>query len=393
MNEVVDQIMKAVQKEYKELKTLNVMLLGKTGVGKSTLINNMFNEPLAKTGIGKPVTDRIRKITKERFPLAIYDTPGLELVGENSVKNLMDQVIAEIKKGLQSGNISDAIHCIWYCVGTPSRRFETAEVEFLRKFLDQTAVFHVPVILVLTQSFDHEAAEILREAIEKEVPGVEAIIPVLAEDYPLNNEYLIKAYGLDTLASVTAEVIPEAVQKTFVSLQNANTELKQKNAAKVVKAAAKAAGAAVFAPVPFADALLIVPGQIGMLAAITAIFGIPVEKATMVTIIASALGTTGATSLGRLITGNMAKFLPGAGGFLGGAYSSATAWALTTALGYTYIVILSKIAEGELSISDISTKRGRDLITRTFRKELSFHRKAEKKKKTHWFGRKDTKNE
>ena len=49
-HEVAEKIMAAIQKEYKELKTLNVMILGKTGVGKSTLINNMFNQKMAETG-------------------------------------------------------------------------------------------------------------------------------------------------------------------------------------------------------------------------------------------------------------------------------------------------------------------------------------------------------
>lgn len=34
--DVAEKIMAAIQKEYKELKTLNVMVLGKTGVGKHT---------------------------------------------------------------------------------------------------------------------------------------------------------------------------------------------------------------------------------------------------------------------------------------------------------------------------------------------------------------------
>lgn len=46
-NDVAKKIMDAIQKEYKELETLNVMILGKTGVGKSTLINNMFNKKMA----------------------------------------------------------------------------------------------------------------------------------------------------------------------------------------------------------------------------------------------------------------------------------------------------------------------------------------------------------
>ena len=41
----------------------------------------MFSQKMAETGVGKPVTDKIRKYEKPDFPLAIYDTPGLELGG------------------------------------------------------------------------------------------------------------------------------------------------------------------------------------------------------------------------------------------------------------------------------------------------------------------------
>lgn len=79
---VAEQITELIQKEYKELKNLNVMILGKTGVGKSTLVNNMFSEKLAETGVGKPVTDKIHQLSKPDYPLTIFDTPGLELDGK-----------------------------------------------------------------------------------------------------------------------------------------------------------------------------------------------------------------------------------------------------------------------------------------------------------------------
>ena len=69
----------AIADKIKNLNTLNIIVAGKTGVGKSTLINSVFQGDLAETGMGKPVTDHMRKITKKGVPLAIYDTRGFEL--------------------------------------------------------------------------------------------------------------------------------------------------------------------------------------------------------------------------------------------------------------------------------------------------------------------------
>ena len=73
----IADIFDKVQGEMKNLEPVNVLVVGKTGVGKSTLINNVFREPLAKVGQGKPVTKHFKKITKEGIPVNIYDTKGL----------------------------------------------------------------------------------------------------------------------------------------------------------------------------------------------------------------------------------------------------------------------------------------------------------------------------
>ena len=59
--------------------TVNIVVAGKTGVGKSTLINAVFEEDLAATGIGEPVTKENKEYTKENVPISIWDTVGLEL--------------------------------------------------------------------------------------------------------------------------------------------------------------------------------------------------------------------------------------------------------------------------------------------------------------------------
>ena len=60
----IADIFDKVQREMKSLEPVNILVVGKTGVGKSTLINNVFREPLTKVGQGKPVTKHFKKITK-----------------------------------------------------------------------------------------------------------------------------------------------------------------------------------------------------------------------------------------------------------------------------------------------------------------------------------------
>lgn len=374
---VAGNIMEEMQKEYKELKTLNVMVLGKTGVGKSTLINNMFNQKIAETGIGKPITQKIRKITKPGFPLAIYDTPGLELGGENAINTLLEEIIGEIKKGARSNDVSEAIHCIWYCISTPTHRFEQSEIDFLRVFLGKTSEYGVNVIIVLTQSYSKKEADTLKKEIEKENLPIVKVVPVLAEDYAIDDEYIAKAYGLDTLTEVMNEAIPDTVKKTFVTVQKANLKLKQKKAQAVVAASVAAAAATGAAPIPFSDAPLLITTQTTMLGGITAVFGLPIEKSTVTAIVSTLAGTAGTTVLGKTIAANLLKFVPGAGTVVGGAISASTAGVLTAALGEAYIIIMTMIYKGELSVEDLSTDKGKKEITKIFTEQLKMAKKQE----------------
>ena len=376
--DVAERIMAAIKNVQKNMTKLNIMVMGKTGAGKSTLINQVFSRNLAQTGIGKPITQSIRKYEIEDFPLAIYDTPGLELGGENAIDELLKESKEVLSKGAMRG-IEESIHCIWYCVSTPSHRFEEAEIEFIKKLIDETNAFCVPVIIVLTQAYSKKDARELMAEIEKENLNVVQIVPVLAADFEIDDDYVAKSYGTDTLIDIVHNVIPEALRNTLAAVQKANLKMKKRRANAIVAAAAATAAATGAIPIPFTDAAVLVPEQIGMIASITGVFGIPIEKATVTALISATIGTVGTTVLGKSVVSGLLKMIPGVGSVTGGVISASVAAALTAALGEAYIAIMIMVAKGEMDVKEIETEEGKKKVAKIFKSKLSMKRNAKGK--------------
>ena len=68
-NAIAQEAIDAIAERIKNLNTLNIIVAGKTGVGKSTLINSVFRDKLAETGMGKPVTNHMRKLPSPFFSI------------------------------------------------------------------------------------------------------------------------------------------------------------------------------------------------------------------------------------------------------------------------------------------------------------------------------------
>ncbi len=359
----------AINEKIRNLKTLNIIVAGKTGVGKSTLINGMFRENLAETGIGKPVTTHMRKISKKGFPLNIYDTRGFEL-GKDAQKEVKREILDTIKTGLATKDVNKAIHCIWYCINTASNRVEPEEIEWLRDLAKENQLTEVPVIIVLTQSFSKKKAKEMQDMILNENLDVVQVVPVLAQDYEIDDEYVAKAFGLETLLNVMTEVLPDELQETLQNVQKASLKAKKRYAQAAVATATAAAFGEGFSPIPFADCALLIPTQVAMIASITAIFGLDVNKSIITAFISSALGTGGATIAGKTIASNLLKLVPGAGTVVGGTISGATAGVITTALGEAYISLMVAVYKGDLKASELGTKEGKKKMKELFKKKV-----------------------
>ena len=370
LDKIAQDCISAISERIKNLNTLNIIVAGKTGVGKSTLINSMFRDNLAETGIGKPVTQHMRKISKKGVPLNIYDTKGFEL-GKDAQKEVKKEILDTIKAGMSGTNVNKAIHCIWYCINTASNRIEPEEIEWLRDLAKENSVTEVPVIIVLTQAFSKPNAEAMKNLIQDENLDVVQIVPVLAQDFVFDESLPpIKAYGLDALLAVMTEVLPEELQDTLQSVQIASLKAKKKRAQIAVATATATAFGEGFAPIPFADSALLIPTQVAMIASITAIFGLDVNKSLITAFVSSALGAGGATIAGKTIASNLLKLVPGAGIVIGGTISGTTAGIITVALGEAYILLMEAIYKGELKSSELETPEGKKKLKELFKKRV-----------------------
>lgn len=368
-DKIAQETINIIADKIKNLKTLNIIVAGKTGVGKSTLINSVFREKLAETGIGKPVTEHMRKISKKGIPLAIYDTRGFEL-GREIQEEVKQEVIDTISKGLATQDINKAIHCIWYCINTASNRVEPEEIEWIKELSKDNQMTQVPIIIVLTQSFSKKKADEMRKMLLDENLDVIQVIPVLAEDYEIEDLGTAKAYGLDVLIKVMGEALPEELMDTLQNVQIASLEEKKLHAQAAVATASLAATGEGAAPIPFSDCALLIPTQLGMIASITVIFGFDVNKSIITALLSSTIGAGGATFLGKTVVSNLLKFITGAGSVAGGAISAGAAGVITAALGEAYIGVMELVFKGDMNINDIGSKKGKDTMTALFKQEL-----------------------
>lgn len=347
---------KAAREAIKDLGMVNVVIAGRSGVGKSTLINAMFSGNFAATGQGRPVTSETREYSKTGSPLRLLDTRGLEMEQYEQTVRELEQLILARRRDQDSNN---HVHIAWVCIGEDSRRVETAESKLVEMF-DRVGV---PPVGVITKARADRGFE--RE-VQRLLPGARNIIRVRAIGEELDDGHAIPPMNLKELAELTFQILPEGQRNAFVAAQKANLDLKRKRSHMVVATAALAAAGIGAAPIPFADAFLLVPVQITMLAQISAVFGLTIETGTLATIASSAVTGLGATAAGRSIVMGLLKLVPGIN-LAASAISGATAGALTTAFGEIYITVLSALMEssgGEQPSAEEVSKAVADALRR-----------------------------
>lgn len=330
-------------KQAAALGRFNLAIFGKTGVGKSTLINAIFGEEVARTGIGEPVTRGSHLYLDRRGHLGIVDTQGVE-IGRDSKAILAD--LTEVIKTSRRLPPSEHIHVAWYCVRGMDRRFENAEADFVRRLHE----LGLPVIMVLTQVPRRPGGEFHPDAIMLAEQITARRLPIFGDrvfiTYAKPDEFTGQpTYGLQEVLDATFRVAPEGVHGALIAAQEIDLARKAKQAQRHIAVAVTGAAAAAASPIPFSDAAMLVPIQLGMMAKIAQIYKIKFERAALMAV----ASTTAATQAGRAAFTGLLKMVPGAGTVVGGVVGAGVASTFTFAMGHAWLAVCQQVAKGKLS--------------------------------------------
>lgn len=178
--------------------TLNMAMIGKSGVGKSALINYIFNQDICKSGIGKPVTEQgFHKFdtTINGVSLSIYDSWGLEADKYNI---WLDDFSKFCEAHGRSSDISEWLHVAYYCIDAAGARFEEADKEIIERLAAEK--IKVNIILTKAALISEEQTEQLKSAIESELTlnYDYRIIPVNSVQARLRSGTL-ETYGIEEI--------------------------------------------------------------------------------------------------------------------------------------------------------------------------------------------------
>ena len=145
----------------------NVLIMGKTGTGKSTLLNYICDTKIAETGTGKPVTgeglyEHVVSINNQ--DVRLFDSWGIEAGKVDRWKALIADALKA--HGTQK-SIKDWFHSVIYCVQAGGGRVEDIDVEIIKQFLKEG--YKLTVVLTKADQVSETDEAKMKETISYEI--------------------------------------------------------------------------------------------------------------------------------------------------------------------------------------------------------------------------------
>lgn len=135
----------------------NIIVLGRPGTGKSTLINILSNQKRSLEGRGESVTKKMIKYIIKDYNISLYDTPGFEL--DKDINEIIKFINNVQKHLIQRKN---QINMAFYLITEGARDFYDNEKKILKILMEN----NIPIFFLLTFSRDLEKGQEFKEIVE-----------------------------------------------------------------------------------------------------------------------------------------------------------------------------------------------------------------------------------
>lgn len=356
--DVIKEMWSKVQELLGEQIKPRLLVGGKTGVGKSSLLNAILGKDVYEVGVIPTTKNNDEQIWESKGgDIVVIDVPGF---GEANAPEFTAETFKGSYKGSYEENIKrlaelDA-HVFLLILKCDDRALEKEE-KFIENWNSNEILQSIPKIMVCnqidkmkpTREWDPKSLNLKTPVTEKEknirqfidyisslpkfrsISDKNRIVPVSAGESfndPLQ-------YGIEDLKNKIYEALPDSAKTIFAR----SAELKNQEAGRIVKYYASAgAGAVAVNFLPASDALILAPIQIAMIIHLGKLHKIEITIST-----ASGLLTSlGLSFAGRFTAQTILSFFPGIKNLVG----PGLAFGLTYSMG---MAINELFTEGKIT--------------------------------------------
>ncbi|MBQ7585815.1 MAG: DUF697 domain-containing protein [Desulfovibrionaceae bacterium] len=336
-----DQVI-AQAEEYLGQKP-RIVVCGKTGAGKSSLINALIGHEVNQIGHCEPTTQKEQEESWSigLSSLRILDVPGFGEADKH--EDRLDFIFQQLPTS----------HVGLLVVGAPDRAWE-----YERQFLEavRAADPNFPILVVgnridmfnpirdwnpQTLNLQHPTTAkehaILEWALAlRQSCGIEAKQLILTS---AGESFKDEAgrYGLKDLAQAVVNSLPAAMRNA--AARSLSVEIDKRDLAeKLILAASVAASAVALTPIPFADCIPLAGIQLGLIIKIADIYGKVMTKSTALNL----LSPVAASFAGRMALAGLLDLFPGIGTTAGAILGAGIAGPMTYAIGKTYLEFFAR---------------------------------------------------